>query len=58
MKNYYPIFKIFSINNNINPTVDILIESIDRFSFGDESDDEKLSKKENEEEKKRKDSVY
>ena len=54
IKNYYPIFKIFSINNNINPTVDILIESIDRFSFGDESEDEKLSKKENEEEKKRK----
>ena len=55
IKNYYPIFKIFSINNNINPTVDILIESIDRFSFGEESDDEKSSNKENGEEKKRKD---
>ena len=55
IKNYYPKFKIFSINNNINPTVDILIESIDRFSFGEESDDEKSLNKENEEEKKRKD---
>ena len=55
IKNYYPIYKIFSINNNINPTVDILIESIDRFSFGEGSDDEKSSNKENGEEKKRKD---
>ena len=54
-KNFYPIFKLFSINNNINPTVDILIESIDRFSFGDESDDAKNSKKDNDDEKKRKD---
>ena len=48
IKNYYPLYKIFSINNNINPTVDILIESIDRFSFGEESDDENVSKKEKE----------
>ena len=45
IENYYPLFKLFSINNDINPTVDILIESIDRFSFGDESDDENTSKK-------------
>jgi len=54
IKNYYPLYKIFSINNNINPTVDILIESIDRFSFGEESDDENVSKKEKEEQKMRK----
>ena len=54
IKNYYPLYKIFSINNNINPTVDILIESIDRFSFGEESDDENISKKEKEEQKMRK----
>ena len=47
IENYYPLFKLFSINNDINPTVDILIESIDRFSFGDESEEENLSKKEN-----------
>ena len=47
LENYYPLFKLSSINNDINPTVDILIESIDRFSFGDESDEENLSKKEN-----------
>ena len=54
IKNYYPLYKIFSINNNINPTVDILIESIDRFSFGEYSDDENISKNEKEEQKMRK----
>ena len=54
IKNYYPLYKIFSINNNINPTVDILIESIDRFSFGEDSDDENISKNEKEEQKMRK----
>ena len=49
--NFYPIFKLFSINNNIDPSVDILIESIDRFSFGNDSEDEKHSKKVKEEEK-------
>ena len=49
--NFYPYFKVFSINNNINPTVDILIESIDRFSFGEESDDDTAKKKSNGEEK-------
>ena len=53
LENYYPIFKLFSINNDINPTVDILIESIDRFSFGDESDEENLLKKENGEKMKK-----
>ena len=54
LENYYPLFKILSINNDINPTVDILIESIDRFSFGEDSGDEKTSKRENEEGKKKK----
>ena len=54
LENYYPNFKVFSINNSINPTVDILIESIDRFSFGDESEDEKSGKKNNGEEKVKK----
>ena len=49
--NFYQNFKIFSINNNINPTVDILIESIDRFSFGEESEDESKQKKQEQEEK-------
>ena len=53
-KNFYPLFKLFSINNNIDARVDILIESIDRFSFGDESDDEKSSKNENGEGKNKK----
>ena len=48
--NFYPFYKVFSINNNINPTVDILIESIDRFSFGEDADQDKLLQKNNEEE--------
>ena len=52
--NFYPLFKLFSINNNIDATVDILIESIDRFSFGDESDDENTSKNGNGEGKNKK----
>ena len=40
--NFYPFYKVISINNNINPSVDILIESIDRFSFGEDFDDDKL----------------
>ena len=39
--NFYPFYKICSINNNINPQVDILIESIDRFSFGEDIENEK-----------------
>ena len=49
--NFYPFYKIFSINNNINPTVDILIESIDRFSFGEESEEGNSAKKGGGEEK-------
>ena len=49
--NFYPFYKIFSINNNINPTVDILIESIDRFSFGEETDEGNSAKKSDMEEK-------
>lgn len=48
--NFYPFYKVFSINNNINPTVDILIESIDRFSFGEDIDQDKLLQKNNDEE--------
>lgn len=49
--NFYPFYKIFSINNNIDPTVDILIESIDRFSFGEETDEGNSEKKGGEGEK-------
>ena len=49
--NFYPFYKIMSLNNNIDPTVDILIESIDRFSFGEESDGEKTFPKTGGEEK-------
>ena len=38
--NFYPFYKVISLNNNIDPQVDILIESIDRFSFGEDSDGE------------------
>ena len=43
--NFYPYYKLMSINNNINQTVDILIESIDRFSFGEDLLKQKLEKK-------------
>ena len=49
--NFYPFYKVISINNDINPSVDILIESIDRFSFGEDEDDQKLIGKTNGEEK-------
>ena len=49
--NFYPFYKVISINNDINPSVDILIESIDRFSFGEDEADENLIKKGNGEEK-------
>ena len=52
--NFYPFFKVSSINNNINPSVDILIESIDRFSFGEDIEDEKNNQKLNSEEKNKK----
>ena len=54
--NFYPFYKIFSINNNINPTVDILIESIDKFSFGEEIEEGNSAKKGGGEEKIKKSS--
>ena len=50
--NFYPFFKLKSINNNIDPSVDILIESIDRFSFGEDTEEDKLIIKTNNGEEK------
>jgi len=42
----YPVISFESINNNINETLNILIDSIDKFSFGDgENVDEEKKKK-------------
>ena len=38
-------FTITSINNGINPIINLLIDSIDRFSFGELLEDEKLNNK-------------
>ena len=40
------LFKIYSVNNGINPIINIQIDNIDRFSFGEE-DEEKIEKNNN-----------
>ena len=44
--NIYDGFTLSSINNAINKSIDLEIDCIDRFSFGEESIDEKDKKKE------------
>ena len=43
--NIYDGFTLSSINNAINKSIDIEIDCIDRFSFGEESIDENDKKK-------------